>query len=123
MPRKPKKEKHVTTVLVNNVPVRVILHPPAGRRKCWYAYWPGLAYSVSTGKRELNKAIIEATRLVQNQGKPVQVQQNAGLSDEAFKAIQQAHFAAKRDPAGRARAAKSLKDCWKPLRRSGSSPA
>ena len=53
MPRKPKREKHVTTVLVNDVPIRVVLHPPAGTRKCWYAYWPGQKYSVSTGETDL----------------------------------------------------------------------
>jgi integrase len=109
MPRKPKREKHVTTVLVNDVPVRVVLHPPAGKRKCWYAYWPGQKYNVTTGRTDLNEAIREAKRLVEGGPKKPR-SEDAVLSDEEFKEIQRAHFK-KEDPAAQARAKKSLKDC------------
>src|SRR4051794_7326456 len=102
MPRKPKREKHATTVVVNEVAIRVILHPPSRARKCWYAYWPGVASSVSTGERDLEKAVVAAKRLVENGGKRVQVQQavqDSGLPNDEFEAIQKAHFGKKKDPA------------------------
>jgi hypothetical protein len=36
MPRKPKRQKHTTTMVVNGA-VRFILHPPIKARKSWYA--------------------------------------------------------------------------------------
>ena len=45
MPRKPKVEKRTATIIANDKPIQVTLHPPTGARKSWYAYWNGLATS------------------------------------------------------------------------------
>jgi hypothetical protein len=100
----------LTTVVVNEVPVRVILHPPSKSRKSWYASWTGLVTSVSTGERDLDSAVVAAKRLVENGVKRGEVQ-DTGLSNEEFEAIQKAHFAKKKDPKAQVRAAKSLKGC------------
>ena len=52
MPRKMKVEKQQVTVILDGTPVPVILHPPQGTRRSWYAYWSGLVTSKSTGRHE-----------------------------------------------------------------------
>jgi integrase len=95
MPRKPKVEKQQITIVVDSEPVNVILHPPKGSRKSWYAYWNGLTTSKSTGERRLDDAVKAAERMIKNGGnrfsesKPV-------LTDEEFDEMQRQHFAKKR---------------------------
>jgi hypothetical protein len=110
MPRKPKVEKKTITVVVNGVPVAVTLHPPTEARKSWYAYWPGLVTSKSTGHRNLADAIVAAENMVKSGGKRPTVA-DTGLSDEEFEQIQRAHFARKTDPAAKARAEKTQEEC------------
>lgn len=110
MPRKPKQEKQTITVIVNGKPITVVLHPPTGVRKCWYAYWNGLVASKSTGQRKLEDAMIVAEDMVKNGGKKATMAA-ALLADEEFEAIQRAHFARKQDQAAKTRAAKTLACC------------
>lgn len=92
--------------MVNETPVRVVLHPPTGRKTSWYAYWTGLTYSVSTGRADLNEAMkVVQGMLTQPKGKQPQLQ-DAVLSNEEFRDIQQKHFKKKQD---QRRAAKTLK--------------
>ncbi|MBL8795030.1 MAG: hypothetical protein JNM56_14060 [Planctomycetia bacterium] len=110
MPRKPKIEKQTIQVIVNNKPVAVTLFPPTATRRIWYAYWPGLKFSKSTGQTTLADAIVAAENMVKNGGQKVTVA-DALMSDEEFEAIQRRHFSKKTDPAAQARAAKTLEDC------------
>lgn len=110
MPRRQKQEKATMTVVVNSKPVTVILHPPTGARKCWYAYWSGLVASKSTGQRKLEDAMIAAEDMVKNGGKRADLS-DAILSDEEFEQIQRIHFNRKQDPVARIRAQKSLISC------------
>ena len=87
MPRKPKQEKKTITVVVNGDPVAVVLHPPFGIRKSWYAFWNGLVTSKSTGQRSLQDAIIAAEGMVRSGGKRV-VLSDMVLSNEEFVEIQ-----------------------------------
>src|SRR3954453_20658947 len=98
MPRKPKLEKETITVIVNGKTIAVILHPPTAARKSWYAYWPGLVSSKSTGEREFEKAVVMAESMVRNGGKKTTLT-DALLTEEEFEAIQRAHFSRKQDPA------------------------
>jgi integrase len=115
MPRKPKQEKQTITVIVNNVPVAVILHPPAGSRRSWYAYWNGLVASKSTGRRKLEDALVVAEQMLcswQTGGdaeRPTPA--DAVLTDEEFEQIQREYYGRKTDPAAARRAAKSLVSC------------
>jgi hypothetical protein len=115
MPRKPKLEMKKITVVLDGVPVTVTLHPPQETRKSWYAYWPGLVASKSTGQHSLEDAIVVTEKMVRSwksgQSGKRPTLPDAILSDEEFKAIQCAHFARHHDQAARARAAKTLDDC------------
>lgn len=110
MPRKPKLDKHMITVVVDSSPVGVTLHPPSGTRRSWYVYWPGLVASKSTGTTDLTQAILVAEDLVRNGGKR-SVPVGSVLSDEEFEEIQRRHFAKKLSPEEQRRAAKSLLAC------------
>jgi hypothetical protein len=110
VPRKPKVEKQTLTVLINGKPVAVILHPPTDARKSWYAYWPGLVTSKSTGCACYQDAVIAVDSMVKSGGKRATVA-DASLTDEEFEQIQRAHFGRRTEPAARARSAKSLEDC------------
>ena len=83
MPRKPKHEKTCIAVLADGSPVMVTLFPPAGA-KSGYAYWPGLAYSRSTGRSRLNDAVAAAEAMVSNGSRPPALA-TAELSDPEFK--------------------------------------
>lgn len=113
MPRKPKREKRTITAVVNGTPVKIILHPPNGRRTSWFAYWSGLVASKSTGQTDLDGAIRVAQKMVagggDGAGQPVLA--DAVLTDEEFEKIQRAHFSRKRDPSAQARAQKSITSC------------
>jgi integrase len=110
MPRKPKVEKQTITVVVNGSPIGVTLHPPTGSRKSWYAYWPSLVTSKSTGQRNLEDAIVAAENMVRNGGERGQLEDSV-LSDEEFLEIQRVHYRRKQDDASRVRAEKSLFSC------------
>lgn len=110
MGRKPKPTKRTITVVVNGTVIPVILHPPTPPRKAWYAYWPGLVASKSTGQTGFEQAAIAAEDMVRNGGKRGSLEA-ALLSDEEFEAIQKRHFGKKKDPAAQARAEKSLASC------------
>lgn len=110
MPRKPKREKQTITVVVNGAPVAIILHPPNAARKSWYAYWPGLVASKSTGQTKWEEAIVVAEAMVREGGKRP-TPSDGLLTDEEFEAVQRRHFSKKTDPAAQARAAKTLEDC------------
>ena len=56
MGRMPKVEKRTITVVVNGTTIPVILHPPKPPRRAWYAYWPGLTTSKSTGQTDFEAA-------------------------------------------------------------------
>ncbi|MBL8797639.1 MAG: hypothetical protein JNM56_27310 [Planctomycetia bacterium] len=110
MPRKPSLKKETIQVLVNGTPVKVVLHPPTGRRTSWFAYWNGLVASKSTGQSKLEDAIRVAHRMVTS-GCARPVLADAVLTDEEFEEIQRAHFNRKTDPAAKLRAQKTLDDC------------
>ncbi len=110
MGRKPKAEKQTITVVVNGTVIPVILHPPKPPRQTWYAYWPGLTASKSTGQMDFAQAALAAENMVRNGGKRGDLT-DAVLSDEEFEAIQRAHFTRKQDPGARIRAEKSLVLC------------
>src|SRR5690242_11173958 len=114
MPRRPQLKKETVTVWVNNEPVRVILHPPTARRRAWYAYWPGLKYSVSTHELDLEKAMFALRQLVEPA--PADKQTSSPLSDEEFELVQRTHFGQHSDSAARVRADKTLKDCMQAIR-------
>src|SRR5436309_160969 len=103
MPRKPTLTKQTIQVIVNGKPIAVVLHPPTGARKCWYAYWPGLISSKSTGQTKLDDAIVAAENMVKNGGKKAATA-DVVLSDEEFEEIQRVHFGRKQDPKAQARA-------------------
>lgn len=110
MPRKLRRKKETTQVVVNGTPIKIILHPPDGRRTSWFAYWNGLVASKSTGQRNLEDAILVAQKMVAGGGdQPVLA--DAVLTDEEFEAIQRRHYGKKTDPAAKVRAMKTLEDC------------
>ncbi len=61
MPRRRQQPlKQTIQVVLDCVPVAVTLYPPAGKKKCWYAYWNGLKYSRSTGQTGYAEAVAAA---------------------------------------------------------------
>jgi hypothetical protein len=93
-----------------DAPVAVILHPPAGSRTSWYAYWNGLVSSKSTGQRDYEQAVKVVENMVRNGGQRAAVADTV-LSDEEFEAVQRAHFGRIHDPAEKVRAGKTLASC------------
>ena len=69
MGRKPKVEKRTITVVVNGTTIPVILHPPKPPRRAWYAYWPGLTTSKSTGQTDFEHAALAVEGMLRNGGK------------------------------------------------------
>ncbi len=57
MGRRQKAEKRTITVVVNGAVIPVILHPPRSPRRAWYASWPGLTASKSTGQTDFEHAV------------------------------------------------------------------
>ncbi len=110
MPRKPKEQKRKIVVVVNGNPVAVILHPPGGNRRSWYAYWPGLVASRSTGTADPGEAALVVENMLKNGGKKPEVL-TAVPTDEEFEEIQRRHFSKKQSPEERRRAATSLIAC------------
>ena len=110
MPRKNKETKKKLTVVVGGSPVTVVLHPPGGSRISWYAYWPGLKASRSTGAATVGEAITIVEDMLKNGGKKAPVA-GAVLGDEEFEEIQRRHFAKRRSPDAQKRAEKSLAAC------------
>jgi hypothetical protein len=110
MGRKARRVKQTITVVVNGAVIPVILHPPKLPRRTWYAYWPGLVASKSTGQSDFEQAALAAESMVRHGGKCPCVAETL-LSDEEFKAIQRAHYDRRQDPQAKARAKKSLESC------------
>lgn len=110
MPRKQKQEKRTITVVVNGKPVTVILHPPTGTRKSWYAYWSGLVASKSTGTKKLEDAVVVAEDMVRNGGERTGFGDDV-LTDEEFEQVQRVHFGRKADAKSQQRAMTSLAAC------------
>jgi integrase len=110
MPRKPKAQKRVITVVVNGSPVAVVLHPPAGRRTSWYAYTAGWVSSKSTGQADFNEAVKVVEAMLRNGGRRAELKDRL-LSDEELEQIQVTHFGRKTDPDAVRRARKSLEEC------------
>lgn len=107
MGRKPKMEKRTITVVVNGTVIPVILHPPKPPRRTWYAYWPGLTASKSTGQREFEQAALAAEDMLRNGGNRGHPDQLT-MSDEEFEEIQRRHYGKKAD---RKRAEQTLYSC------------
>lgn len=120
MPRKPRVEKTTITVVIEQTPITVTLHPPTGSRKSWYAYWSGLITSKSTGQRNLEDAVVVAEQMLRRSlagGSASQpVLADLILSDEEFEAIQKEHYGKKQGAEARARATKSLQSCLEAIR-------
>ncbi len=110
MPRKPREHKRKLVVVVNGNPVLVTLHPPGGGRRSWYAYWPGLVASRSTGTADPAEAALVVEGMLRNGGKRAE-DRPAVPTDEEVEEIQRRHFAKKQSPEERRRAAKSLVAC------------
>src|SRR4051794_15062914 len=107
MPRKPKKERKAVTVVVEGKPIKVTLHPPAGARKSWFAYWAGLVASKSTGQKDFAEAVRVAEAMLRGNGhRPVL--EDPLLTDEELEQIQRFHFDKKTDRVARRRAEKTL---------------
>ena len=110
MGRKPKAEKRTITVVVNGAVIPVMLHPPKPPRQAWYAYWPGLIASKSTGQTDFEQAALAVEDMVRNGGKQGHVADTV-LSDEEFVEIQRRHFGRKTEHLAKQRAQKSLASC------------
>jgi integrase len=109
MPRKPRIEKRTIQVVVNSVPIAIILHPPSGARKSWYAYWNGLITSKSTGQTDLTEAVKAVEGMLRNDGKRPTASDHI-LSEDELDRVQVAHFIDRRtDGQAKARGARSLK--------------
>ena len=115
MPRQPKPKKETIRVVVDGVPHAIRLHPPAGPRASWYAYWAGAGYKRSTGQTSLEGAVAVAEHMLREWlagGRAARPRPaDAFLTDEEFEAVQRAHFGRKQDPKARKRATKSLAAC------------
>ena len=107
MGRKREQHKKKINVVVNGKTVSVTLYPPTPPRKSWFAYWPGLTYSKSTGQRDFNEAVIAAETMLRNGGRPSRLE-DAVLSDDEFREVQRVYYHKKPD---RKRAEKSLRNC------------
>ena len=94
MGRRKKREKQTITVAINGKSIPVILHPPVPPRSSWFAYWPGLVASKSTGQSNYEEAIRVVQDMLGSGGKRGTLA-DAVLSDEEFEAIQKAHFGRK----------------------------
>lgn len=111
MPRKPEPlRKKKITVVVEGATVDVMLHPPSGTRKSWYAYWNGLTASRSTGHSDFAEAVRSVEDMLRNGGRKRRPDE-ALLSDEEFEEIQRRHYGKKKGEAAQRRALKSLTVC------------
>jgi integrase len=110
MPRKPQHKIVKTTVVITGTTIAVTLYPPKPPRTSWYAYWPGLITSKSTGQASSDEALRAVVNMLQNGGKLDHVD-DLVLNDEEFKEIQQRHYGKKRDPDAMRRAEGSLTAC------------
>jgi hypothetical protein len=114
MPKQPKHQKTVISIVVNGEPISVTLYPPSKRRKSWYAYWAGLTFARSTGQRHLKEAIVAAENMVHNGGSRSQLADTV-LSDAEFDEIQRRHYGKKKDAEAQKRAAKSFVSCMEAI--------
>jgi integrase len=109
VPRKPSLKKQTVLVKVNETSVAVTFHPPSGTRKAWYAYWPGLVASKSTGQQDFKAAVAVVEGMLRNAGRKPEVKDTL-LTDDDLEAIQRSHFDGITDPDAKIRAAKSLEE-------------
>jgi len=115
MPRKPQPaRKRKITVVVEGVTVDVMLHPPAGTRRSWYAYWSGLTTSRSTGHTDFAEAVKAAEDMLRSGGRKRRADESV-LSDEEFEEIQRRHFAKKKGELAQKKSSKSLTVCLEAL--------
>jgi integrase len=105
--------KHTVQIVIGGTPITVILHPPQGPRRSWYAYWSGLTTSRSTGQAKLDEAIVAVENMVRTwltggEAKRAQAS-DLLLTDEEFDEIQHVHyFGKKSNHEARMRAAKTF---------------
>lgn len=114
MPRKPKQEKQQVKIIVDGVPLTVIMHPPTGAQKSWYAFWHGLARSKSTGQHHFEDAVAVVENMLRNGGVRIQPT-DLVMSDDEFDEIQRSYYGKKKDPAAQVRAQKSLTACMEAI--------
>ena len=117
MPKKRQLKKQTVQFIVNGAPVSVVLHPPGGRRTSWYAYWPGLVTSKTTGQSDLTEAIRAAEHMVRHGGTLAELD-NVLLSDEDFEQVQRAHYGKKRSRPHTTGPRRRSRTAWRPSRRS-----
>ena len=110
MGRKPKVEKRTITVVVNGTTIPVTLYPPKPPRRTWFAYWPGLTTSKSTGQTDFEHAALAVEGMLRNGGKQGHVD-DVVLSDEEFVEIQRRHFGRKTEERAKQRSQQSLSNC------------
>lgn len=89
--------------------IAIILHPPSGARRTWYAYWSGLTSSKSTGQINLKEAVAAAEHMIRSwrsggDGGRARAA-DLVLSDEEFELLQRTYYARETDPAKQQRAA------------------
>jgi hypothetical protein len=121
MPRRPNRpEKKTIHVIVNNSPIAVVLHPPAGSKTSWYAYWSGAGYGRSTGHESFDEASVAAENMVRtwkNGGTGHCAQaDDLVLTDEQFEAIQRAHYDSRTEKIDRLRNEKTLSSYLEAIR-------
>jgi integrase len=115
VPRKPKPlKKQKVAVSINGKVIDVSLLPPTGDRRSWYAYWPGLISSKSTGQTSLDEAKIAVSDMIQNGSRKSHVDDWV-LTDKEFDEIQKRHYSKKKDAAAQKRAEKSLVACMEAI--------
>ncbi len=103
MPRKPKPpQKQTINVVIDGAAIPVSLYPPTGKKKSWYAYWPGLLNGArTTGHADLEQAKATADTMVRSFAaggagdKPTPA--DLVMTDAEFDATQRAYY--KVDPA------------------------
>jgi integrase len=110
MGRKRKVEKRTVTVVINGTTISVVLHPPKPPRRAWYAYWPGLKTSKSTGQVNFDAAVKAVEGMLGNGGKRGELADGL-LSDEEFIEIQRSHFGRKTEERAKQRSQQSLDNC------------
>lgn len=114
MPRKPKVKTEELLIEQDGEYVQVYLHPPSGKRKTWYAYWPKLKHRKSTGAKSLEAAKKAVLEMLGTGPKNLTANETT-LSDDDFDEIQTRHFAKKQGEAARKRAASSLRSCMEAI--------
>lgn len=115
MSRTPRPSKRTVQFGIDGTLYTVTLHPPAGPRRTWYAYWNGATYQRSTEQADEGAAVRAAEEMLRRWLKGdsglKSVPGNAALTDEEFEEVQRRHYGRRTDTDAKARAAKSLEEC------------